>query len=65
MLSRQRAMTYTVITTPFRIADRVIFMKEGRVYFEGTPEELKQSVDPELKNFIEGNSGKEWEVDHV
>ena len=49
----------------FRIADRVIFMKEGQIYFEGTPDELKQSSDPELRNFIEGNSGEDWPVTQI
>lgn len=58
-------ITNVVIThemrSVFRIADRVIFMKEGQIYFEGTPEELKQSTDPELKNFVNGDSGLNWE----
>ena len=53
------------IRSVFRIADRVIFMKEGQIYFEGTPDELKSSSDPELKNFIEGNSGLSWEETDV
>jgi phospholipid/cholesterol/gamma-HCH transport system ATP-binding protein len=38
----------------FRIADRVIFLKEGQIYWEGTPQEMKDSGDPELLDFIEG-----------
>lgn len=45
----------------FRVADRVIFMKEGQIYFEGTPQQLKESNDPQLKDFIDGNSGGKWE----
>ena len=44
----------------FRIADRVVFMKEGRIYWEGTPEELKASADPELSNFVAGRSSRGW-----
>jgi phospholipid/cholesterol/gamma-HCH transport system ATP-binding protein len=40
----------------FRIADRVAFMKEGRIYWEGTPAELGASKDPELRRFVEGRS---------
>jgi phospholipid/cholesterol/gamma-HCH transport system ATP-binding protein len=40
----------------FRIADRVTFMKGGMAYWQGTPEELRSSKDPELSNFIEGRS---------
>ena len=59
-MQRDRGITNVVIThemrSVFRIADRVIFMKEGTVYWMGTPSELLASEDPELKNFIEGIS---------
>ena len=47
----------------FRIADRVVFMQEGSVYFEGTPAELKNSGDPLLLDFIAGRSSRaeEWD----
>ena len=45
----------------FRIADHVVFMKEGRVYWEGGPDEFRDSEDPELRNFVEGRSGEDWE----
>ncbi len=68
-LQTELGITNVVIThemrSVFRVADRVIFMKEGLVYFEGTPEEMKASEDPELVNFIEGNSGQEWEGERV
>jgi phospholipid/cholesterol/gamma-HCH transport system ATP-binding protein len=44
----------------FRIADRVVFMKEGRIYWEGTPAELKASADPELSDFVAGRSSRGW-----
>lgn len=46
----------------FRIANRVVFMKEGLIYFEGTPDELKASEDPLLRDFINGRSNRadEW-----
>jgi len=53
-------MTNIIIThemrSVFRIADRVIFMKEGQIYFEGTPADLLRSDDAILSNFIEGVS---------
>lgn len=39
-----------------RIADRIAFLHEGRVYFCGTPTELRNSSDPLLVNFISGHS---------
>jgi phospholipid/cholesterol/gamma-HCH transport system ATP-binding protein len=32
-------------------------LKNGVIYFIGTPDELKQSPDPEIQNFIAGRSG--------
>jgi len=40
----------------FRIADRVAFMREGAIYWQGTPGELRDSPDPELVNFVQGRS---------
>ena len=38
----------------FRIADRVVFMKDGQVYWTGTPRQFRDSHDPLLKAFLEG-----------
>lgn len=63
-LQHVHGMTNVVIThemrSVFRIADRVVYMKEGRVYWTGTPAELKETTDPELRAFIEGDSGEPW-----
>ena len=59
-LANEHGITNVVIThemrSAFRIADRLIFMKDGLVYWEGTPDELKDSKDPILVNFVEGRS---------
>ncbi|MGE5257704.1 MAG: ATP-binding cassette domain-containing protein [Hyphomicrobiales bacterium] len=38
----------------FFISQRVAMIDEGRIRFEGTPEEIQQASDPEVRNFIEG-----------
>lgn len=57
-LQKNHGMTNVIIThemrSVFRIADRVIFLKQGQIYWEGTPQEMKDSGDPELLDFIEG-----------
>ncbi|MGD1977977.1 MAG: ABC transporter ATP-binding protein [Akkermansiaceae bacterium] len=59
-LARDHGITNVVVThemrSVFRIADRVIFMKDGLIYWEGNPEELKASTDPILSNFVEGRA---------
>ena len=64
-LQTDQNMTNVIVThemrSVFRIADRVLFLKEGELYWEGTPQELKASTDPELQNFIEGRSGEAWD----
>jgi phospholipid/cholesterol/gamma-HCH transport system ATP-binding protein len=57
-LQKVHGMTNVIIThemrSVFRIADRVIFLKDGQIYWEGTPQEMKDSGDLELLDFIEG-----------
>lgn len=59
-LQREQGITNIVITheirSVFRIADRVVFMKEGQIYWIGTPQELEATNDPLLRDFIEGNA---------
>jgi phospholipid/cholesterol/gamma-HCH transport system ATP-binding protein len=45
----------------FHVADRVAYLHEGRIYFSGTPEDLKTSRDPLLQDFLLGRSdGQLW-----
>ena len=43
-----------------RIADKIVYLREGTVYWTGTPEELLHSEDPVLKKFLYGDSGEDW-----
>ncbi len=59
-LARDHGITNVVVThelrSVFRIADRIIFMKEGLIYWDGGPEELQKSADPVLANFVAGRA---------
>ena len=59
-MQKQYSVTSIVVTHDMqsadRIADRIAFLHEGRVYFCGTPAELRNSSDPLLVNFISGHS---------
>jgi phospholipid/cholesterol/gamma-HCH transport system ATP-binding protein len=65
-LQREHGMTNVVVShemrSVFRIADRVVFMEQGELYFEGTPQELQSATDPLLRNFVDGHSSRagEW-----
>jgi phospholipid/cholesterol/gamma-HCH transport system ATP-binding protein len=59
-LQKRLSATSVVVThdmkTAFHTADRIAFLHEGRVYFDGTPKELLAAKDPILVDFIEGRS---------
>ena len=59
-LKRRFGMTAIVVThdmkSVFKIADRVAMLKRGVIYFWGTPQELRDSKDPQIQDFIEGRS---------
>lgn len=64
-LAKEHGITNVVIThemrSAFRIADRLVFMKDGLIYWEGTPDEFKASKDSVLVNFVEGRS-QDWDL---
>jgi phospholipid/cholesterol/gamma-HCH transport system ATP-binding protein len=59
-LQKRLSVTSVVVThdmkTAFHTADRVAFLHEGRIYFNGTADELRAAADPVLRDFIEGRS---------
>ncbi len=60
-LQKRLSMTSVVVThdmkTAYHTADRIAYLYEGRIYFLGTPDQLRQSQDPVIQDFIEGRSG--------
>lgn len=63
-LQRNQGVTNIVIThelrSVFRIADRIVFLEEGRIHWTGTASELQATKDPILRAFIDGDSGEGW-----
>lgn len=59
-LEDNMGITNIVIThelrSVFRIASRIAFLKEGQIYWQGSAEELKNTEDKILRDFIEGQS---------
>jgi phospholipid/cholesterol/gamma-HCH transport system ATP-binding protein len=60
---RRYGCTTVVVTHDMKsvrtIADRVIYLREGKVYFAGTPDELFSSEDALVQQFVQGRSGEE------
>jgi phospholipid/cholesterol/gamma-HCH transport system ATP-binding protein len=60
-LQKRLHVTSVVVThdmkTAFHCADDVVFLHEGRVYFNGTINEMQASGDPVIIDFVEGRSG--------
>jgi phospholipid/cholesterol/gamma-HCH transport system ATP-binding protein len=59
-LQKQLAVTSIVVThdmtSCYHIADRVALLNDGRRYFYGTPDELRTTTDPVIRNFVDGRS---------
>jgi phospholipid/cholesterol/gamma-HCH transport system ATP-binding protein len=61
-LQRELHVTSIVVTHDMvscnHIADRVALLHEGRIYFLGTLEDLRQTTDPIIRDFVDGRSGE-------
>jgi phospholipid/cholesterol/gamma-HCH transport system ATP-binding protein len=42
------------LESAYRVSDRIAMLYEGRVHFQGTPDELRAADDPVVRSFIEG-----------
>ena len=59
-IHRQENVTSIMVThelrTVFEVAERVIMIHDGKIKFDGTPAQIKQSEDKVVQQFISGNS---------
>jgi phospholipid/cholesterol/gamma-HCH transport system ATP-binding protein len=59
-IHKQENVTSIMVThelrTVFEVSERVIMIHDGKIKFDGTPEEIKESDDKVVKQFISGNS---------
>jgi phospholipid/cholesterol/gamma-HCH transport system ATP-binding protein len=44
------------MTSAYKVADRMALLHDGRVVFLGTPEEVRTTSDPLVRQFVEGSS---------
>jgi phospholipid/cholesterol/gamma-HCH transport system ATP-binding protein len=65
ILKLQRELQVTSITvthdmhSAFKVADRIVMLREGRAVFDGTADEIRASQDPRIRNFVVGEAGPE------
>lgn len=43
------------IQSVLRLADRIFFLHEGKIYLSGTPDDFRQSTDPVIQQFLSGS----------
>jgi phospholipid/cholesterol/gamma-HCH transport system ATP-binding protein len=59
-IHKQEDVTSIMVThelrTVFEVAERVIMIHDGKIKFDGTPEQIKLSNDIVVQQFISGNS---------
>ncbi len=62
-LQKRLGVTSIVVThdmkNAFHVADQIAYLHDGRIYFHGTPEELRQSSDQLLQDFLLGRSDEQ------
>jgi phospholipid/cholesterol/gamma-HCH transport system ATP-binding protein len=66
-LQGQLQVTSVVVThdmvSAYRVGDRIAFLDHGRIYFCGSPQQLRLSSDPVIRNFVEGRSSESSETE--
>jgi len=59
-LARELKITSVVVThdlaSAYKVADRIAMLHEGSVIFTGTPDEIRQTTVPIVRQFIEGSA---------
>ena len=60
-LQKRFGVTSIVVTHDMKcaahVADRIAYLHEGRIYFDGSPADLMASQDPLIQDFVQGRSG--------
>lgn len=63
-ICKNRGITTVIVShdmpSVIRIADKIVYLRDGEVYWTGTPEELLHSGDEILQRFLYGESGENW-----
>ena len=62
-LKRELNVTSLVVThdmnSAFKVGDRVVMLHEGRIVFDGTPDEIREDENPIVRRFVLGEAGEQ------
>lgn len=62
----KKSITTLIVThdmaSVMHVADRIVYLRQGKVYWEGTPLEFVNSDDDLVKKFWQGSSGEDWSL---
>ncbi len=62
ILKLQRSLRVTSVTvthdmqSAFKIADRIVMLDNGKIVFDGTPEQIQQETTPIVRRFVQGDA---------
>lgn len=60
-LQRELEITSVVVThdlnSAYKVGDRLLMLRDGKVIADGTPDEIRRSDDPRVRDFLEGRIG--------
>lgn len=61
-LQRELKVTSIVVThdmaSALKIGDRIVMLNHGKIVFDGTPEQIQQSQDPVVRQFVTGEASE-------
>jgi phospholipid/cholesterol/gamma-HCH transport system ATP-binding protein len=59
-MQKRMGVTSVVVThdlaSAYKVGDQIAMLNDGRIVFQGTPEETRNTRDPMVRQFIEGSS---------
>lgn len=59
-LRDELSITSVVVThdlaSAYKVADRIVMLHEGRIIYSGTPDEIRETTHPVVRQFIEGRA---------
>ncbi len=62
-LKRELNITSIVVThdmnSAFKVGDRIVMLHNGKIVFDGTPQQIQQSTDPIIRRFVVGEASEE------